>query len=96
MHRFLPALPSLVKFGGWHLVPFPASRKVYSSGLTPPQAPAVAIAPGAICPNCGGTEFDTDGDCTSCWEPGVVKPDAGSGSTEGNDAPPAQPPCLSR
>ena len=28
----------------------------------------------AICPNCGGREFDADGDCTSCWEPAVVKP----------------------
>jgi hypothetical protein len=26
------------------------------------------------CPNCGGTEFDDDGDCSSCLEPGVVKP----------------------
>jgi hypothetical protein len=25
------------------------------------------------CPNCGGMEFDEDGDCTSCWEPGVVE-----------------------
>jgi hypothetical protein len=25
------------------------------------------------CPNCGGTEFDEDGDCTSCWEPGVIE-----------------------
>jgi uncharacterized Zn finger protein (UPF0148 family) len=21
------------------------------------------------CPNCGGTNFDEDGDCTKCWEP---------------------------
>jgi hypothetical protein len=28
----------------------------------------------AVCPNCSGTEFDEDGDCTSCWEPGVVEP----------------------
>jgi hypothetical protein len=28
----------------------------------------------AVCPNCGGTEFDEDGDCTACWEPGVVEP----------------------
>ncbi len=26
----------------------------------------------AVCPNCGGTTFDQDGDCTACWEPGVV------------------------
>ncbi len=24
-----------------------------------------------ICPNCGGTDFDEDGDCTGCWEPGI-------------------------
>jgi hypothetical protein len=22
-----------------------------------------------ICPNCGGTKFDEEGDCTLCWEP---------------------------
>jgi hypothetical protein len=26
------------------------------------------------CPNCGGTKFDEDGDCTSCWEPAVARP----------------------
>jgi hypothetical protein len=26
-----------------------------------------------ICPNCGGTRFDDDGDCVACWEPGVAK-----------------------
>jgi hypothetical protein len=25
------------------------------------------------CPNCGGVEFDDDGDCTGCWEPGVAR-----------------------
>jgi hypothetical protein len=34
----------------------------------------------STCPNCGGTEFDEDGDCTSCWEPAVVKL-AGHGRT---------------
>lgn len=24
------------------------------------------------CPNCGGTEFNSDGDCTRCWESGAV------------------------
>ena len=24
------------------------------------------------CPNCGATEFDSDGDCVTCWEPGIV------------------------
>jgi hypothetical protein len=24
------------------------------------------------CPNCGGTEFDEDGDCAVCFEPGVI------------------------
>jgi hypothetical protein len=30
-----------------------------------------------ICPNCGGVEFDEDGDCTACWEPEVVVPAGG-------------------
>jgi len=25
--------------------------------------------PERVCPNCGGTSFDDDGDCTSCFEP---------------------------
>ena len=33
-----------------------------------------------ICPNCGGTKFDADGDCTSCWEPAVVEPSKHSGT----------------
>lgn len=28
----------------------------------------------AICPNCGWTEFNEEGDCTRCWEPDVVPP----------------------
>lgn len=27
-----------------------------------------------VCPHCGGIEFDEDGDCTSCLEPGVAPP----------------------
>lgn len=30
-----------------------------------------------VCPNCGATDFDDDGDCVRCWEPGVVRTDAG-------------------
>jgi hypothetical protein len=42
------------------------------------QAIAATVLPGAaICPNCGGTEFDADGDCVGCWEPGVVRPAVG-------------------
>ena len=40
------------------------------------QRPAVQHS-GLTCPNCGGTEFDADGDCASCWEPGVARPLAG-------------------
>ena len=50
-------------------------------------ATRAAIPGGAVCPNCGGTEFDTDGDCTSCWDPGVVGPIAGSGSMEESELP---------
>ena len=38
---------------------------------------AEAARPGLACPNCGGTEFDEDGDCIRCWEPGVAPGDAG-------------------
>ena len=27
------------------------------------------------CPNCGATEFDEDGDCAVCLEPGVIEVD---------------------
>ena len=41
------------------------------------EADNAVSSPQPTCPNCGGTEFDEDGDCTSCWEPGVVKPAGG-------------------
>jgi hypothetical protein len=37
---------------------------------------------GPTCPNCGGREFDEDGDCTTCWEPGVIPPVSGNSNTE--------------
>jgi hypothetical protein len=52
-----------------------------SEVLLPPNADDAALCRGAddatarpqpTCPNCGGRAFDEDGDCTSCWEPGVV------------------------
>jgi len=43
---------------------------------------ADAPQPGLVCPNCGGTEFDEDGDCTRCWEPGVARGDAGPKAEE--------------
>ena len=51
------------------------------------ETAATVISGGAVCPNCGGMEFDADGDCTSCWEPGVVRPVTGSGSMEDNELP---------
>lgn len=33
----------------------------------------------AVCPNCAGITFDEEGDCTTCWEPGVVRPESGTG-----------------
>ena len=36
-------------------------------GGSHPETPEPAIT----CPNCGGAEFDEDGDCVKCWEPGV-------------------------
>jgi hypothetical protein len=35
------------------------------------------------CPNCGSTEFDEDGDCIHCWEPGVVQTDTPPKAREG-------------
>ena len=37
------------------------------------KAAGAAACPQPTCPNCGGREFDEDGDCMSCWEPGVVE-----------------------
>ena len=37
------------------------------------EEPTITVRPQPTCPNCGGGAFDEDGDCTSCWEPGVVK-----------------------
>ncbi len=39
--------------------------------------------PGLACPNCGATEFDEDGDCIHCWEPGVVPTDTRPKAREG-------------
>lgn len=39
-------------------------------GIESPAPPSPAS--GTVCPNCGGTEFDDDGDCVRCWEPGVA------------------------
>jgi hypothetical protein len=48
----------------------------------PPHGELGSVArPEPICPNCGGTEFDEDGDCTSCWEPAVARPTGGTGRT---------------
>ena len=40
----------------------------------PPASTGEESGPGlaTVCPNCGGAEFDTEGDCTHCWEPGVA------------------------
>lgn len=38
-----------------------------------PEPAAWWHQPAVVCPNCGGTTFDEDGDCTTCWEPGVAK-----------------------
>ena len=37
------------------------------------EADAATVCAQPSCPNCGGREFDDDGDCTACWEPGVVE-----------------------
>ncbi|MHC4399854.1 MAG: hypothetical protein ACYTG0_09255 [Planctomycetota bacterium] len=45
-------------------------------GVSERSPPAAAVERGPVCPNCGAAEFDEDGDCTSCWEPGVMPADA--------------------
>ena len=37
------------------------------------QSAASGEAGPPVCPNCGSTEFDEDGDCAACPEPGVKK-----------------------
>jgi hypothetical protein len=47
--------------------------------------------PGPACPNCGGTNFDEDGDCTKCWEPNARgKADKGPKADKPKRAPRAK------
>jgi hypothetical protein len=46
-----------------------AGRPARSQTGSQPAGPAETAR--VACPNCGGTQFDSDGDCTRCWEPGV-------------------------
>jgi hypothetical protein len=39
------------------------------------QSAASGEAGPPVCPNCGSTEFDEDGDCAACLEPGVIAKD---------------------
>ena len=52
------------------------SRPVDTAEIPGGGSSADASQPGLTCPNCGGTEFDEDGDCIRCWEPGVARVDA--------------------
>jgi hypothetical protein len=36
------------------------------------QSARSAEAGPPVCPNCGSKEFDEDGDCAVCLEPGVI------------------------
>ena len=54
----------------------PETHRGRSHEANPPQ-------PGLACPNCGSTEFDDDGDCIHCWEPGVVGVDTQPKANEG-------------
>ena len=67
--------------------PAPEPSDAASPPVDAPEPPgggpiADAPPPGLVCPNCGGTEFDEDGDCTRCWEPGVARGDAGPNAEE--------------
>jgi hypothetical protein len=72
---FLPGMGPTEEDGG-------GAAAFNDEGLTPDRELAtddVGLQP--TCPNCGGAEFDEDGDCTSCWEPAVVKPAGGRAGT---------------
>ena len=45
-----------------------------------PQAQPEAATP--VCPNCGGTEVDDEGDCKKCHEPDIAKQTAEAGKTK--------------
>ncbi len=58
--------------------PAPASEDPQAPnapGAALPAEPSLASPPAGTpcCPNCGGTQFDDDGDCTHCWEPAVAR-----------------------
>jgi hypothetical protein len=60
--------------------PSPATAECADDGSHPTDTAETSARPPdpdaldtlRTCPNCGGTEFDEDGDCIRCWEPGVV------------------------
>ena len=58
------------------------SRPVDAPEIPGGSSNADALPPALTCPNCGATEFDEDGDCIQCWEPGVARVDAGPKAEE--------------
>lgn len=65
----------------------PAGETLDTEARPPDALPAHddghADTPGLACPNCGSTQFDEDGDCIHCWEPGVVGTDTPPNAREG-------------
>ena len=63
-----------VKGGKKAKVPAEAAQAQTSASTGEPEAkPETALA---VCPNCGATEVDEDGDCAKCHEPKVAGEDA--------------------
>lgn len=57
-----------------------------------PEATSSSEASGEIrCPNCGASEFDGDGDCLKCWEPGVLQRNIESSNTTPGGDPSSDP-----
>ena len=48
-------------------------QRVVANALASGEVKTVAEAIAPVCPNCGGREFDEDGDCTACHEPEIAE-----------------------
>jgi hypothetical protein len=65
-----PFLPGLEAEGGTAPAAPNPVRAPRAASANRPQTPAGTRA--CQCPHCGATEFDEDGDCAVCLEPGVI------------------------
>jgi hypothetical protein len=75
-----PLLPDLVGADRWRPAVQPCRVQPVMKRRRSLPLPGQMFLPGIeqpqrSCPNCGGMEFDEDGDCTSCWEPLAIAAD---------------------